>query len=418
MLALSLAAGIASCGRPADIDEPIRVLSPEYTAADESAGRPSLPISGIPEAEAPVVETARISFLAAGDNVIHPCIYIDARNRAAADPGAVRAYDFKPTYTDVIDFVASFDLAFINQETLMGGEALGYSGYPRFNSPQELGLDLVEMGFDIVGIANNHMCDKGASGLQGTIDFWKTQPVTLIGGYENEADYNTPRIIEREGVKIGLLSYTYGTNGLSLPQSSELIVPLIDDETIIAQCAAVNELCDFLIVSVHWGIENQTEPSAEQRRVASLLADQGVDVILGHHPHVLQPIEWVEGSDGGRTLCIYSLGNLISGMAAWQNMVGGFLTFDIVAMSDGTVYTDAPAFIPTAFHFGPRWYNSHLYFLDVYPEEMAAEHGTKKMYNSGVSPAKMMEYASRIMGDFIIPSPMAGAVASKCNSPQ
>ncbi|MCI8387687.1 MAG: CapA family protein [Clostridiales bacterium] len=402
ILSLMLTTLLSACGAPANTDhsetkdsQETRIVSPEFTLGEDT------PLVGIDEAMLPLpepVETARISFLAAGDNVIHPCIYMDAEKRADE---TTRKYNFKPMYADVADYIASFDLAFINQETLMGGEELGYSGYPNFNSPQDLGLDLIDIGFDIINIANNHMCDKGSAGLAGTINFWKSQEsITMIGGYSDKTDYDTLRIIEREGIKIALLSYTYGTNGLRLPASSEMVVPYINDDNIIRQCKAAREAADFVIISVHWGEENISQVTDEQKRVAQLMADNGADVIIGHHPHVLQSIEWIESSNG-ETLCIYSLGNLVSAMQYWQNMVGGFFTFDIVVMSDGEVYADSPAFVPTAFYYGPSYYNSHLYFLSEYPDEMAKTHGTKNLYKSAATPADMKRYAEKIMGEYV-----------------
>ncbi|MBQ8508800.1 MAG: CapA family protein [Clostridia bacterium] len=407
LLCLSLTAltacGITACGKPA-VSEPevTRITAPTLAEGDPS-DTPVASITQPPETEPPEpVEEARISFLAAGDNVIHPCIYMDAERRATDE---TRAYNFRPMYEDVADYIAGFDLAFINQETLMGGDELGLSGYPRFNSPQALGYDLCELGFDIVNIANNHMVDQYAKGLSGTIDFWHKMEdefgVTMLGGYYDAADYDTIRLIEREGVKIAFLSYTYETNGLRLPASSELVVPYIDDEDIIRQCALAKEVSDFLIVSIHWGVENSTTVSADQQRVAKLLAENGTDVIIGHHPHVLQRIEWIE-SDYGETLCIYSLGNLVSAMMSWQNMVGGFFTFDIVRMSDGRVYADNVGFTATAFYYGPSYFNSHIYFLSDYPAEKAATHGTKMLYNSPATPDDMRNFAKKIMGDFLL----------------
>ena len=324
---------------------------------------------------------------------------MDAERRATAE---TRKYNFKPMYEYMSEFISSYDIAFINQETLMGGEELGYSGYPMFNSPQDLGLDLVDLGFDIVNIANNHMCDKGEKGLKGTIDFWNEQKdVTLIGGYYDAEDYDNIRIIEREGVRIALLSYTYDTNGLTLPSSSSLIVPYINDEDIIRQCSLAKENSDLLIISVHWGIENQTIVSSEQERVAKLMAENGADVIIGHHPHVLQKISVIE-SDYGETLCIFSLGNLVSAMQYWQNMVGGFFTFDIVKQSDGTISVENPAFTPTAFYYGPKYFNSKLYFLKDDPADLAATHGTKNLYGSSATPDDMRKFAQKIMGDYLV----------------
>lgn len=387
--------------------EPTVIISPEakYDYATDTA-LPAAAETEPPEVIAPI-ETARISFLAAGDNLIHPCIYMDARDRATAES---RPYNFRPMYEDAEDFIASFDIAFINQETPLGGDDLGFSGYPAFNSPRDLGRDLRDIGFDIVNIAHNHMLDKGEAGLRGTIEFFDSEEmagVIQIGGYKNRDDYDAVRVIERDGIKIALLSYTYGTNGVSLKSSSELVVPYINDDDMIRQCAIAEESGDITVVSVHWGVENTTEPTEEQRRIAKLLADNGADVILGHHPHVLQPIEWISAEDGSESLCIYSLGNLVSAMMYWENMVGGFFIFDIVQMSDGTVYIDSPEFVPTAFFYGPSYYNSHLYFLRDYPEDVAKKHGTGKLYRSPAAPHDMVNFVERLLFDYLVLDPDA-----------
>lgn len=392
---LALALLFASCASSdTKVTDETRIMSPEAIYPEDTD------VSAIPVRPTdPPSETARISFLAAGDNVIHPCIYMDARARATSE---TRAYNFKPMYADVIDYIKGFDVAFINQETLMCGEGYEPSGYPNFNSPQELGLDLVEIGFDVIGVSNNHMLDKGSAGLKKTLDFYHSDEMSealMIGGYYNKADFDNIRTLERNGITIAFLSYTYGTNGHVLPAGSELVVPYINDYDIIRQCAIAEQIGDITIVSIHWGDEN-SGVNDEQRRTAQLLADNGADVIIGHHPHVLQPIEIIESAHG-ETLCIYSLGNLLSAMAAWQNMVGGFLTFDIVAYSDGNATFDAPAFIPTAFYFGPSWYNSHLYFLKDYPADVAKTHGVANLYASRATPDDMLRYATKIMGDYL-----------------
>ena len=363
----------------------------------------------IDESVLPAVEKTRLSFIAAGDNVIHPCIYMDAERRAAAQVAAgeknIRKYNFKPTYIDVADYIASFDLAFINQETLMAGEKYGYSGYPTFNSPRDLGYDLVEMGFDIVNIANNHMCDKGTAGLAATVDFWKGLEdevgVTMIGGYYDRDDLLTPRVIERDGVKIALVGYTEMTNGITLSKKEPLI-PYTTEVNIDQVIMNAREEADVVIVSVHWGNENWNTMTKEQKSLAQKFADLGVDVIIGHHPHVLQPIEWINSTDDEhKTLCIYSLGNFIAAMQSWQNMVGGFLTFDIVKMTDGSCFIDSPAFVPTVFYYGPSYFNSHVYFLDDYTDEMAKTHATYKLYGSFASVAEIEKYVKKIMGDYV-----------------
>lgn len=342
----------------------------------------------------------RVSFAAIGDNLVHPCIYIDARNRAVAGG---RAYNFKPPYEDILPLLDAADYAFINQETPMAGAQFGYSGYPNFNSPQDLGLDLVEMGFDIIGLANNHMLDKGAAGYAGTVAFAKTLDAVTIGAYENEADYNAIRVLEKDGFRIALLAYTYGTNGMKLPASSTLYVPYISDAEITRQVGEAQKLADAVIVSIHWGIDNGDTPDPEQKRLAQLMADLEVDVILGHHSHTVQPIVELEGKNGNRTLCIYSLGNIISGMAEPKNMLGGIFAFTLVS-TNGEVTYEAVSFTPTVYHFGPSYYNGHIYLLEDYTAELHNGHGTWRQYGNYSTLADMYNILHRAIEDKYLPA--------------
>ena len=312
-----------------------------------------------------------VSFVAAGDNLIHPNIYIDAGLRGTAE----KEYDFLPMYEYVAEEFRAADIAFINQETVMAGAEYGYSGWPCFNCPRQLGLDMVSMGIDIVNIANNHMLDKGASGLSDTLDFWDTQPVTILGGYKDAEDASTIRTTEADGVTFAWLSYTLHTNGIVKPESSPLVIPYIDDDLIVSDLAKAREIGDFVIVSIHWGDENTQEPNAEQRRLAQLIADNGADLILGHHSHTLQPLEWIE-TDRGPVLCIFSLGNFVSGMAQPVNQVGGMLHFTVASDENGDLGLRDIEFHPTVFYYGMDWYNTKLYPIDMFTAEIAATHGT------------------------------------------
>lgn len=313
-----------------------------------------------------------ISLLAAGDNLIHLNITTDAKTRGTES----KRYNFLPVYTDVADMIFSADISFINQETVMAGESYGYSGWPTFNAPQDLGDDLVTLGFDVINIANNHMLDMGTQGLLDTIEFWKSKPITLLGGYENPDDYADIRITEADGIKMAWLSYTYSTNGLIKASWSDAVIPYIDDDLIVSDIARAHEIADFVIVSIHWGDENTQTPNAEQRRLASLMADSGADLILGHHSHTVQPIEWIK-TDRKDVLCVYSLGNLISGMSRPVNVVGGILTLDIVGDGKGGLTVDNVLFSPTVFWYGNDWYGTHLYPMNEFTPELAASHGVK-----------------------------------------
>lgn len=312
-----------------------------------------------------------VSLLAVGDNLIHENITSDARSRGTED----KRYNFLPIYTDVASEIYSADIAFINQETVMAGEKYGYTSYPTFNAPQDLGDDLVTLGFDVINIANNHMLDKGTQGLLDTIEFWHSQPVTLIGGYTSADDCADIRITEADDIRIAWLSYTYGTNGIVKESWSEAVVPYIDDDTIISDIAAAEEIADFVIVSIHWGDENTQTPNAEQRRLSQLIADSGADLILGHHSHTVQPIEWIK-TDRGDVLCAYSLGNFISGMIRPVNEVGGMLTLDITSDGRGGLTVTNVLFTPTVFWFDFNWQGTRLYLMEDLTPELAASHRT------------------------------------------
>ena len=324
----------------------------------------------------------RITFTGAGDNVIHECLWMDAEKRAVTGG---RKYNFKPMFSDVAEMVAAADIAFINQETPLAGNDFALSGYPYFNSPQDLGYDLVELGFDVINIATNHMIDKKEKGLKNAINFLRsfeeTDDIIVIGDYLNSGElYDNIKVIERGGIKIAFLAYTYGTNGITLPDNAEVIVPYINDDLIVSQIAKAKEIADTVIVSIHWGEENWFSPSDDQIHVAQLIADCGVPAIIGHHPHVLQPIKWLTGSGGNKTLCVYSLGNLASGMEFPRNMVGGFIGFDIVKRGN-KVTVENPVFTPTIYYYAQNWFNGHIYLLKDYTPELAKSHGTASRHN-------------------------------------
>lgn len=364
----------------------------DKTASDkapETAVTPEAPSS-------PVYE--RVSFMGCGDNITYYGNVRDAQKLA----GSGEQYNFRPIFRNVKSMVESADIAFINQETVMA-EGMAPSYYPRFNSPRKLGTDLLEIGYDVINIANNHMLDKGDKGLESTIDFWKQQDCLMIGGYENAEDYDTIRTMEKNGIKIAFLSYTYGTNGINKSASSPLAIPYIKDEDIIRQTAKAKESAEFVMVSVHWGDEGAFVPNAEQKRVAQLMADCGVDAIIGHHPHVIQPVEWLTGKDGNKTLCVYSLGNFAAEQAYAYNMVGGIISFDIVSVDNGKPYVENPIFTPTVFHFDGGFYDNTVYFMKDYTEELAKIHGVRTAYGRAMNLPLIQGYVDKCIDPEFLP---------------
>ena len=365
-------------------------------------------------APVPTVPAAKVSFIGCGDNIIY---YGNVREAASKAP-AGRKYGFAYSYDKVGHLIKGADVAFINQETLMCGEGFNISYYPAFNSPQDVGLDLVDVGFDVVGIANNHMLDKGGKGLEKTIEFWKSQPVTMIGGYTSEEDFNTPRYLERGGMKIAFLSYADHTNGIPLYDGYNAWIPYLDEKdtamsqtdsisdeakaTIASQVAKAKENADIVIVSVHWGAEGQFTPSKEQKSFAKLFADNGVDVIIGHHPHVIQPVEWIEGDNGNKTLCVYSLGNFMAEQAYDYNMVGGMISFDMLRSETGETSVENVQFIPTVFHHNASFYNNQVWLMEEYTADMAASHGIS-YYGNRTTLDKLKKYVTDTISPEYLP---------------
>jgi poly-gamma-glutamate synthesis protein (capsule biosynthesis protein) len=188
-----------------------------------------------------------LTLVAAGDNLFHETIFKAFKGE--------EGYNFDPVYETVKPLIAGADLAFINQETVLGRESFGYSGYPRFNTPQALAKNLADAGFDIINQANNHIMDKGEEGIRDTIGVWDGVPgVTCLGIHRSREERDGRKVvIEKNGIRTGFLAYTYGTNSLPLPRDKPYLVSLIDRETMTAEIGALRPLCDFLVVSMHWG---------------------------------------------------------------------------------------------------------------------------------------------------------------------
>lgn len=364
LLCLCLCLCLAACGEKM----PPETTPPVAEASETSAA--TILTEELPPVKEPTLY--KLSFIGAGDNMAYYGNVRDAKKNAE---GTDLVYDFRPSYTDIKPVIADYDLRFINQETLMCGDGFDLSYYPRFNSPQELGDAVVDTGFNIVGLANNHMLDRGESGLLATLDYWDSQPVTRIGAYRSEEDFEKITVIEQNGIRVALLSFTYSTNGIKLPKGSTVYIPYIDNDTIARKVREAEEIADLTVVSMHWGYENTFKPSDAQREVAALIHENGGDVIVGHHPHCIQPVEWI-GEGEGRTLCVYSLGNFMSEMAQDYNILGGMIAFDVEKLGEnGRASVTNVRFIPTVFDYTRSFYNNHIFLLEDYTDAQAKAHG-------------------------------------------
>ena len=266
-------------------------------------------------------KTSKLSLIMVGDALLHGSVYRDAYKNGV--------YNFDSQLEYIKPIVQNYDLAFYNQESILGGTELGLSDYPTFNSPWEFGDAMINSGFNLVSLANNHTMDRGEKAVSNSCEYWKSKEnVLAVGSYCSKEDSETIQIKEKNGIKYTLLAYTYGTNGISVPQGKEYLVNLYSDEKVKNDIAKVRDKVDLLIVSMHWGTEYRTEPTEEQKREAEYLSSLGVDIIIGTHPHVIEPITYIND-----TLVIYSLGNFISAQSTnndYNTMVELMTSVDII----------------------------------------------------------------------------------------
>lgn len=328
----------------------------------------------------PPAKWETVSFTAVGDNLIHSSIYKQAAKRSAEG-----SYDFEFAYENAADLIEPADIAMINQETLICNDQFEPSTYPCFNSPVALGDHMIDLGFDVFTIANNHTLDKGTKGLNACLDYWDSREnVTVAGAYRNIEDKNNIRLNEVNGVTFSYLSYTESLNGLSLPADSELVIGDVNNrEAVLNDVRAADEISDVCVVALHWGVENSDVISDYQRDYAKQLAEAGADIIIGNHPHVLRDIEMIQRDDGSEALCAYSLGNFISAQSVGQNLIGGVLQFNVSAyVSETEETTEQPVFedvklIPIVTHYDYNYSDVRIYKLSDYTPELADAHGVK-----------------------------------------
>lgn len=273
-------------------------------------------------------EDTNIRMTAIGDIMCHNSQYKDAYD------SVTKTYDFSYVFSDIKEYISSADIAIGNLETTFAGKERGYSNYPRFNTPEQLAKNLKDFGIDVVSTANNHCMDTNYTGLVSTLKYLDEAGIAHTGTNETAEKQNEILVKDIKGIKIAFLSFTYGTNGIPIPSDKSYAVNLIDEDLILKQIKLAKEQNpDLICVSMHWGIEYQLKQNKEQENLKDLLFNNGVDIILGSHPHVLQPMEkeTVTLEDGTTKECfvIYSLGNFMSGQTKENTRNSIILNIDI-----------------------------------------------------------------------------------------
>ena len=390
-LLLLLILSFFSCAGAPPVMEP--APEKEKTAPSAASEETTLP----PKMK--IAEPDYLSIVAAGDNLYHNVMIRDGEEG-----------DYESIYQEIRSLAEPADIAFINQETLLAGEDFGFSSYPKFNTPYGVGRAIAAAGFNVINHATNHIMDKGEKAILSTMDFWDTIPrTTVLGIHRSEEERKLPVLIEKNNIRVGFLAYTYGTNAIPVPTDKSYLVSLINTEIMGEEIDALRPLCDFLVVSMHWGEEYSHARSKEQENLAAFLAEHKVDLVIGHHPHVLQFIEFIPRPDGKLMLCYYSLGNLISAQTQKPALLGALAYVRIKkppAAEEGEepviVFEEAGA-IPLVSHYEKNFTGFMIYPLYAYTEELLEKH----WINQGKKEL-IMEYLKDLSAKYLRDKEMPG----------
>lgn len=290
-------------------------------------------------------EDISFTLTAIGDIMCHDTQYIDAYNYTTGE------YDFNYVFEDIIEYTSAADLTIGNLETTFGGEDEGYRNYPTFNSPDALAYAISNIGVDVLSTASNHSMDSGYDGIERTLEILEDASILSVGTATSQEQRDEILFVDVKGVKIAIISYTYGTNGISVPTNTAYAVNLIDEDLILQDIEyAKSENADMIIACMHWGTEYSLEATTTQLDLTDLLFENGVNIILGNHPHVVEPMEIREVTmeDGTVRECfvIYALGNFISDQVYTNTRNSIILNLEITKTSDGEILIDEVTYTP------------------------------------------------------------------------
>lgn len=410
ILSLTLLAG---CGKKVQQESPAEaaVIMEEGPEEERTANE------GIQEEEAakePVFEEYELQLMAVGDNLLHMGIVATGEQEDGS-------YNYDCLFKGIEEYLALSHIKVINQETILGGNHLGFSGYPLFNSPTEVGEAIKKAGFNVVLHATNHAADKGIEGLVNCVDFWEKQEGILMAGIDKDSGFEAEiPILEVEGIKVAILNYTYSPNTEVLPKSIQGHLNMLchwDLESgridftklhsqVTEEIKRAEQEADFTIVFPHWGTEYATLPSEYQRIFARQMTEAGADLIIGTHPHVLQPVEWVEGEQGSRALCYYSLGNYVSTQKDPLNMLEGMAWVRLLVQEEGVcIKEEGTGILPLVCQYvggSPRL--DQVYPLDQYSEELAEKHGIVSYGGRAIHLEDLAKWSEEILGEWALTS--------------
>lgn len=375
-MVLETVPGPGLTNKPVSVDtvtpEPVCTSSPTLVPTSTPSPTP-MPTSTPTPTPKPSVTLTMV-----GDILLHDRIH----KYSVQEDGS---YNYDAIFANLEEEISEADLALVNQEVLIGGKDLGISGYPSFNAPEEVGDALVKAGFDVVLHATNHALDKKQKGVVNTLTFWEENypEIAVLGIHDSAEDQKELYIAEFEGIRIAILNYTYGTNGISMPKDMPYAVDMLSEAGVIEDIRLAKEQADFVIVCPHWGTEYRLTPDKSQKKWTNLFFEQGVDLVLGTHPHVIEPVElftWQES--GEQMLVFYSIGNFVNwtsgtGEGTANRMVGGMPSITIELDEQGNAYIADYSITAVVCHVEKKTNGITVYPLSEYTEELAGQNAIK-----------------------------------------
>lgn len=325
-----------------------------------------------------------VNIKAVGDNLIHSPIFKACKTE--------NGYNFDSVYENIRHHIKDADIAAINQETIFVDENSSYSGYPNFGSPHQVGESTRKAGFNVVTHATNHAYDKGYNAILYTMDFWnKYNDITVLGVNRSQEEQNNVKVWEKDGLSVAMLNFTYGLNGYSLPEDEPYQVNLLKlkelEKNLLIQ--AENK-ADITVVFVHFGTEYVHTPTEEQMQAVEFLCSNGADIIIGTHPHVVQPVTKHIAENGNEAIVYYSLGNFVSNQSGAAKNLGAMADMTIIK-EDGVTRVESYEMHPLVTHCADGKYT--IYMLEDYTDELASKHTRAP----GLTVAKLSELYDKII---------------------
>lgn len=351
-------------------------------------------------ANTPEVTTA--SVIAVGDNLYHDNLIWSGQN----DSGE---WNYDHIYTNVLDEIQAADVAMVDQETVLTTDHDAVSGYPAFATPTEVGDALVKAGFDVIESATNHVDDYGYDYMAQTLNFWESNypEIPVLGIHATQEDADTVKTLEVNGITIAFLNYVYGTNNSGAGEGREYMIDIFDREKIASMVAKAKEISDCVVFVAQWGREDEAMPTEYEKEWAVFLMEQGVDVVIGGHPHILQPYGWLSDDNGNEMLIFYSVGNFVSTQESLTGLLGGMAGFTIqksTLKGESTVQILDPEVKPLVMHYNHDTGEYGPYMLEDYSEELASQHSVREIIGDEFTLANLQAKFKEIMSMNVEPS--------------